>query len=59
MVEEAAEGAAFPLLLVILVVLFLIIQNRIDRRDPKLAQAPVHAGEELEFRPPSSRRGTQ
>jgi len=58
-VEEAAEGAAFPLLLVILVVLFLIIQNRIDRRDPKLAQAPVHAGEELEFRPPPSRRGSQ
>lgn len=30
-----------PLIVVILIVAFLLIQNRIDRRDPKLAQAPL------------------
>ena len=58
-VTEASRRAAFPLLLLGLVFLFLVIQNRIDRRDPKLAQAPVHAGDELEFGPPPSRRGRQ
>ncbi|MEA2705028.1 MAG: large repetitive protein, partial [Actinomycetota bacterium] len=57
-VTEASRGAAFPLLLVALVILFLAIQDQIDRRDPKLSDAPVHAGEELEFGPPPSRRGT-
>ena len=58
-VTEASRRAAFPLLLLGLVFLFLVIQNRIDRRDPKLAEAPVHAGDELEFGPPPSRRGRQ
>lgn len=56
---EASSRAAFPLLLVALMILFLAVQNQIDRRDPKLARAPVHAGEDLEFGPPPSRRGTQ
>jgi hypothetical protein len=40
-----------PLALFVIVVLFLLVQNRIDRRDPKLAAAPVEAEPELEFGP--------
>jgi hypothetical protein len=29
--------------------LFLLIQNRIDRRDPKLADAPIRRPADLEF----------
>jgi hypothetical protein len=35
-----------------LVLGFLALQNRIDRSDPKLALAPVHADPDLEFLPP-------
>jgi hypothetical protein len=38
-----------PLALLAIVVLFLLAQNRIDRRDPKLANAPVEAEPELDF----------
>jgi predicted phage tail protein len=54
---EATKRAVFPFALLLLVVLFLLIQDQIDRRDPKLADAPVHAGDDLEFGPPPSRRG--
>jgi hypothetical protein len=40
-----------PLALLFVVVLFLLVQNRIDRRDPKLAAAPVTAEPELSFGP--------
>ena len=38
---QAAKQVAFPLALVIVVVAFLMVQNRLDRRDPKLAEAPI------------------
>jgi hypothetical protein len=38
-----ARTLAFPLLLIVLVFAFMLVQNRIDRRDPKLALAPVGA----------------
>jgi len=38
-----------PLALLAIVLLFLLAQNRIDRRDPKLAAAPVEAEPELDF----------
>ena len=44
---EAVEQAAFPLLLTLLVGAFLIGQNRIDRRDPKLALAPLDSDQDL------------
>jgi hypothetical protein len=44
---EAAKNAAFPLLLVALVFGFLMVQNRIDSRDPKLALAPVDSDYDL------------
>jgi hypothetical protein len=40
-----------PLALFVIVLLFLLVQNRIDRRDPKLAAAPVTAEPELTFGP--------
>ena len=38
---EAVKQAAFPIALILLVVGFLMVQNRVDRKDPKLALAPV------------------
>jgi hypothetical protein len=47
----AAKRAAFPLVLVALLLLFLALQNRLDSRDPKLAHAPVHGTPDLAFEP--------
>lgn len=41
--------AAFPVLLIVVMVLFLLLQDRIDRRDPKLAFAPVQPDPKLDF----------
>jgi hypothetical protein len=38
-----------PVILLVLVIVFLLVQNRIDRRDPKLANAPVGAEPMLGF----------
>jgi hypothetical protein len=39
----------------VLLLLFLLLQDRIDRRDPKLALAPEHGEPDLPFeRPPLS-----
>jgi hypothetical protein len=51
-----SKKAAFPALLLLCVVLFLLVQDQIDRRDPKLAQAPVHPTNDLGFDPPPTRR---
>jgi NHL repeat len=40
----------FPGFLIVIVIMFLFIQNRIDRNDPKLALAPVYATPDLGFR---------
>ena len=47
---EVGKRSAFPTGLLVLVVIFLGLQNRIDRRDPKLALAPVHPTPDLPFR---------
>ena len=47
--------SAFPLLLIILALLFLAVQDRIDRKDPKLALAPARPDPKLPFPTP---RGT-
>lgn len=44
---EAAKRFAFPLALTLLVIVFLVIQNRIDNKDPKLAVAPLDMDGEL------------
>jgi len=38
---QAAKELAFPLALAVIVLLFVAVQNRIDRKDPKLALAPM------------------
>ena len=40
-IGSLAEELGFPLALAVIVLLFVAIQNRIDRKDPKLALAPV------------------
>jgi hypothetical protein len=54
-VTHAGGGAGFPLLLLVIVFGFLLVQNRIDRKDPKLALASVASDDTIEFRPPPSR----
>jgi hypothetical protein len=54
-IGSAGGGAGFPLLLALVVGLFLLVQNRIDRRDPKLALAAVGADDMVDFLPPPSR----
>ena len=46
---EASKKAAFPLVLLLVVGLFLVLQDRIDRKDPKLALAPVYPDPDLPF----------
>ncbi|MDQ1698211.1 MAG: hypothetical protein QOG34_74, partial [Frankiaceae bacterium] len=58
-VSKAGGGTGFPLLLLVIVTGFLIVQSRIDRRDPKLALASVAADDTLQFRPPPSRGDTR
>jgi hypothetical protein len=48
---QVAHKPTIPLVLLGIVVGFLLLQNRIDRRDPKLASAPVGAEPELDFGP--------
>ena len=38
---QAAKALAFPVALALIVLLFVAVQNRIDRKDPKLALAPI------------------
>jgi hypothetical protein len=55
---EVGKRSAFPSSLLVLVLAFLSLQNRIDRRDPKLALAPVYPTPDLAFDPPLERGGT-
>ena len=54
---QVAQKPTIPLVLLAVVVGFLLMQNRIDRRDPKLASAPVGAEPELEFGPVQGWKG--
>jgi hypothetical protein len=44
---DVAERLAFPMLLALAVGAFVLLQNRVDRKDPKLALAALDADEEL------------
>jgi large repetitive protein len=48
---ETIRRPTLPLALLLVVALFLAVQNRIDRRDPKLAMASVEEEPLLDFRP--------
>lgn len=54
LVAPVVQRTAFPLILLIVAGLFLLVQDRIDRRDPKLAHAPLHARPDLPFLAPPS-----
>lgn len=56
---EVGKRSAFPSGLLMLVVAFLTLQNRIDRRDPKLALAPVYPTPDLPFGEPDEQRGAE
>lgn len=50
LLQAVGEKTTIPVLLVLIVIGFVAVQNRIDRRDPKLAQAPLrHEPEYMEF----------
>ncbi|HEX7168275.1 MAG TPA: hypothetical protein VF230_14950 [Acidimicrobiales bacterium] len=51
-----AEKGSFPGVLLLILCAFLFVQDLIDRRDPKLALAPVHAEPDVVFAPPTSTR---
>ena len=42
---DHADEAAFPAALLLIMLLFLLVQDQIDRRDPKLALAPIEEPE--------------
>ena len=50
LVDAAAETAGtfgFPLALALAVLIYLIVQSRLDRKDPKLAAAPLHSYQDV------------
>jgi hypothetical protein len=50
-IEQLAGAFRFPAALLAVILLFMVFQQRADRRDPKLAHAPVGSRQEmLEFR---------
>ena len=44
---KTAERFSFPLSLALLVFFFMVVQGRIDRRDPKLRLAPLDSKHDL------------
>jgi hypothetical protein len=54
---EVLQRPAFPLILLLIVGLFLVFQNRMDKNDPKLANAPSYGSPDLEFTPPGTKAG--
>lgn len=53
--RKLPERSAFPLVLVGLVVAFLLVQDRIDRREPKLLQSAAGDDSDLSFMPAPSK----
>ncbi|MDT7572878.1 MAG: hypothetical protein QOE05_3052 [Actinomycetota bacterium] len=49
LVQRSVQHPEAPLALGAVVLLFLLVQHRIDRRDPKLRVSPRGMSEELEF----------
>ena len=48
-IRGVADHGGFPTFLIFVVILFLIVQDRLDRRDPKLAAAPLRPETDLVF----------
>ena len=45
--KDAAERFAFPLVIAVLVGGFLLLHGRLDRKDPKLASAPIDSRDDM------------
>lgn len=58
-VTFVAKRSSYLLLLLLIVLAFLAVQDRIDRKDPKLALAPRAPDLDLRFEPPPSRQEDQ
>lgn len=56
---EVGKRSAFPGALLLMVFGFLAVQNRIDRKDPKLALAPVYPTPDLAFGLPPAGGGAE
>jgi hypothetical protein len=50
--QSAMRNSGLPLLALLVLGMFLLLQDGIDRRDPKLALAPEHPEPHLVFGPP-------
>jgi hypothetical protein len=48
-IKGVANHSGFPTFLVFVVIVFLVIQDRVDRRDHKLAAAPLRAEADIGF----------
>jgi hypothetical protein len=48
-VQRTVQQPAAPVAIALAVLLFLLVQHRIDSRDPKLRVSPLGSYEELEF----------
>jgi hypothetical protein len=53
--ESIGQASLVTLLPAVLILLFLLLQDRIDREDPKLAMAPLTSEPDLEFPDPADR----
>ena len=49
-IEQDARHFGWPVVMAVLVALFLFLQSQVDRKEPKLADAPLDQGERLRFR---------
>jgi len=49
LVQNSVSHPQAPISLALIVLLFLLVQHHIDRRDPKLAEAPRDEPDDLEF----------
>lgn len=54
--QTAGQSAGFPALLVAVMVVFLLVQHRLDRRDVKLSHADWVSDQGLEFSAPATTR---
>jgi hypothetical protein len=54
--KSAGQSAGFPVLLVAVMVAFLLVQHRLDKRDAKLSQADWASDHGLEFSAPATIR---
>jgi hypothetical protein len=51
---ETARAPELPLAILVVVALFLLVQHRIDRKDPKLLHNTSRDDPELSFGPPAT-----